>query len=320
MSLVTTFIITVGLIVVSTTLGYVARRMRWVSERLAEKIMTFIYVLGYSSVGFFAIWALPLKMSDMWLPLLGTLDIVVMLALGLGIGRLFSRDRGEVGLFGIATSVGNNGFTMGGFIVYLLYGSEGLGLVNILGLMWTPTTVLLLYPIAQACSGHHAGKSLRQLIWDSLFDWRSIGLPMAAGAIVLSLCQVPYPRVVFDWHILDAMMFVLTPLAYFGIGLRLHVGRMVRFWPMILALAGTRFVLGAAVGLGIVALTLLTPWPLDKRSWNIFLIEAFVPTAITMVAVCNMFRLKPREASALLVTNTALYLAAVLPLVLWWFR
>ena len=78
-----------------------------------------------------------------------------------------------------------------------------------------------------------------------------------------------------------------------------------------------RFGVGAAVGLGLAAATRLTPWPLAGAAHDALLIESFVPTAVTMVAVCNMFHLRPREASVLFIANTMMYLVLVLPLVVW---
>jgi predicted permease len=51
----------------------------------------------------------------------------------------------------------------------------------------------------------------------------------------------------------------------------------------------------------------------------VYVVQAFVPTAITSVAVANMFNLRPDEASALFVANTAMYLVLVLPVVFWLF-
>ena len=83
-----------------------------------------------------------------------------------------------------------------------------------------------------------------------------------------------------------------------------------------------RFLAGAAVGLGLLALTALTPWPLRWGTLpvNVCLIESFVPMAVTVVAIANMFHLKPREASLLFVANTLMYLVLVMPFVMWAFR
>jgi predicted permease len=58
---------------------------------------------------------------------------------------------------------------------------------------------------------------------------------------------------------------------------------------------------------------------MGKMDREVFIIESFVPTAVTMVAVANMFRLEPRKASMLFIVNTVMYLVVVLPIVLWLF-
>jgi len=78
-------------------------------------------------------------------------------------------------------------------------------------------------------------------------------------------------------------------------------------------------VMGAAFALLIAWMVQFTPWPFDRLRWNVFVIEGFVPTAVTMVALANMFGLRPGEASVLFVVNTMMYLALVLPLIFWWF-
>ena len=65
--------------------------------------------------------------------------------------------------------------------------------------------------------------------------------------------------------------------------------------------------------------TAWTPWPLVGLSRDVFLVQAFVPTAVMLVAMANMFSLRPRTASVLFVANTLIYLVLVLPWVLWAF-
>ncbi|HUT57789.1 MAG TPA: hypothetical protein VNA25_08040 [Phycisphaerae bacterium] len=315
------FFITVALIAAATLAGYLARRLRWAPEKAAEPLMTFVLVGGYSSVGFLSIWALRrLDASAAWLPALGAVQVLVMLAACIAIGRLLFADRTEAGLFGVASGMGNNSFTMGAFIVYRIYGAEGLGLANIFCLMWTPLVVLALYPVARAFSTRRPEGTLGRLIFRSIFNWRSVGLPLAAVALVLSARGVPYPRVLHDAHVVDILMFTITPVAFFSIGLRLHLGSVWRYRKSILWLAVTRFGLAAGVGLALAVATRLTPWPLAGLGWNVFLIQAFVPTAVTMVVLANMFHLHPGQASVLFVVNSAMYLAIVLPVVMWLFR
>ncbi|MFA6134591.1 MAG: AEC family transporter [Phycisphaerae bacterium] len=311
------FLVMVALIVASGAGGYACRRLRLAGDRLAEGLMTVVLVFGYTSVGFLSIWTMRLQATDAWLPSLGILHILVVTLIGVIVARLMRLGHEETGIFGIASGASNIGFTMGGFVIYLLLGEAGLGLASIYSQVLAPMTVLLYYPMARhyAAAGS-AGPSLGRLMLRNLLDWRSLPLPATIVAVVLSVRAVPRPAIVSQWNLVDVLMFLVTAMAYFAIGLRLHLGHVRRIWRMIAALAVVRFPLAAGAGLLLVAATALTPWPLTGVARDVYLIESFVPTAVTMVGVANMFRLQPAEASVLFVTNTALYLALVLPLVL----
>jgi predicted permease len=320
MDIVFKLILTVGLIALATGAGYLSRRTKLVPERAATWLMTATIAFGYSVVSFLAIWGMKLHLADAWLPAMAAVHIVLMGGVALLVARPFIRDRERLGVFGIASALGNTGFTMGGFVIYILFHEPGLALVSILGLMWMPVLVLLVYPTTRHFAGDRGGGSLGRLILRSIFDYRSIGLPVSLVAIGLSLGGVPRPDWITHIHAVDIMIFLITAAAYFSIGLRLHLSDIATMKRLLPALAGMRFLIGPALGLGLVALTHLTPWPLTGLRRDVLLIETCVPTAVTLVAVANMFSLRPRDASILFVVNTVMYLAIVLPVVLWVFR
>lgn len=311
------FLLTSLLILASGVAGYLCRRRAWIGERAAEHIMTFVAVGGYPLVGALSIWGMHLSPADLVLPVLAVLHLVLMTFLGIPLARLLTRDRPERGLFAIATGTGNNGFTMGAFVLFLLHGEEGMGLGNLYIVLIIPAAVLFLYPLAHHYSTAQPAGSLAGLMRRSLLGWRSIGLPVVLGAIPLSLWHVPRPDWVGTWRVVDVLVYAVTPLAFFGIGLRLRLGKVAPLWRLVAGLAGTRFLLGALVAVAMVALMNATPWPLEGLRKSAFLIQGFVPTSVTMVAVANMFSLRPTEASVLFVSNTALYLLAVFPMILW---
>jgi predicted permease len=314
------FTIMFGVVMLATAAGYSCRRLRWRGEGTGERIMTFVAVIGYPAVGFLSVWGTALHRSDVVLPVMAAAHAVLMLVVSAGMAGLFTRDRQERGLFALAGGVGNNGFTMGAFVLYLLYGEPGMGLANIYILLFMPVVVLVMYPLARRYASEQAGESLLSLLRRSVFDWRSVGLPATAIAIALSAFGVPRPAQVSRWHVVDALVYGVTPLAFFGIGLRLHFSRVLPLWRLLLGLALVRFGVCAGVGVALAALTWLTPWPIRDLRWNVYVIQAFVPTSVTMVAVANMFGLHPREASVLFVVNTGMYLVLVLPVILWWVR
>jgi hypothetical protein len=304
-----------ALIVGATLAGYVARR-RGLSERLAELLMTLVAVCGYSTVGLLSVWVTPLQGSDVWLPVLGALHVAIMTGLALAASRYASHDPQLRGVMAVAGGIGNTGFTMGGFVCWILFGDQGLGKTGIYGIMWAFMIVGVTYPLARRFSrtGGPAKPFVRLLI-ESLLDYRSIGLPMIVLGMLLSAWQVPRPLWVDEYRVVDILTYGTTALAYFAIGLRLHF---TSLWPLrrlIAVLAGVRFVLALGVAVVLVYLAGLSPWPLAPVSLWVFLICSFCPTAVTGVAVCNMFNLRPREASVLFASNTALYVAVLLPVV-----
>ncbi len=313
------FVLMSGAVTAATAGGYACRRLGYIREQAGEAIMTFVAVIGYPLVGFLSVWGTRLQPGDAVLPVMASAHAVVMLFASLALAGLFTQDRQERGLFALAGGVGNNGFTMGAFVLYLLYGEPGMGLANIYILLFVPVMVLVMYPIARHHAARQPGESVLSLVWRSAFDWRSVGLPATALAIALSAFAVPRPTWISAAHVVDILVYVVTPLAFFGIGLRLHFSRVWPLWRLLLGLALVRFGVCAAAGVGLAALTWLTPWPLRDLRWNVYVIQAFVPTSVTMVAIANMFGLHPREASVLFVVNTATYLGLVLPVVLWLF-
>lgn len=304
-----------SLIAASLAAGYVCRRLGMLGERTARWVMTAVAAFGYSTVGLLSIWVTPLSPADAWLPAIGALQMLVFAAAGLAAGGALTRDRGERGLLGIACSISNNGLTMGGFVIYLLYGQAGLGLANVYSIMFSPMLVLLGYPLARHYAAGGAGP-LWRLLLRSLFDWRSIGLPMAIAGVWLSVAAVPRPTVIEHWHVVDVLVYGINIAAYFAIGLRLELSSVRGVWRLIAGLAAVRFVLGWAFGLVCVWLIALSPWPMGPLGSAVLVIQSFVPTAVSMVAIANMFHLRPVQASVLFVANTLMYLVIVLPIVL----
>ena len=291
----TQFALIVSLIVGGTAAGYVARRLHTVPEEAAHAIMTGVAVVGYPVVGFLSIWQISdLTGPDLWLPGLAMVQTLLVALLAMLTAGPVAKDGQEKGLYAIASCGGNWGFTMGAFVVYVLRGPDGLGLSNIYTMMFTPAMIVIMYPIARHYTSD-SRTSLARLMSNSLFDIRSIGVLTSAVAIVMALKHVPFPPVIHRLYIIDILMYLIMPVAYFSIGLRLHVNQV---WPlrrMVAALAGMRFVVSLLLAWGLVWLMEQTPWPLRGLTHDVFIVQSVVPTAVSMVAVANMFNLRPRE-------------------------
>jgi predicted permease len=315
----TKFALTVGVIILSTLAGYLARRLGWLSENASRPIMTTIALAGYPFLGFITIWKIQLHASDAWLPTLGFAQAGILAVVALVMARAAKLPSPDRGLFGLCCTGGNHGITMAGFVVFLLYGEEGLGHSNVLAIYTFLNLVLQMYPIAKHYTPDAEKRSLLRLFTSSLFDYRSVGLVTCAAAIALNLCKVPRPAVVTDWNIVEIWVYGLIVAAYVSIGLRLHLGDAWRLRRMIVSVLAVRHILAPILGVGLLLLTRLSPWPLMGLNQNVFLIQSSVSVAVMCPVVANLFHLRPREASLMFVVSCAFYLAVILPVVCWIF-
>ena len=111
------FILSSAVIVAAMASGYACGRSGWVSERTGQRIMTFVGVFGYASVAFLSVWGTRLHAGDFLLPVLGAVHVILMTFLALALAGLVTGDRPAKALFAIAGGTGNNGFTMGAFVL-----------------------------------------------------------------------------------------------------------------------------------------------------------------------------------------------------------
>ncbi len=298
--------------------GFAARRWLGVGEALANRLMWFVVVAGYPSVGLLAVWRIELRAELVWLPVLALVFITSLTFISLGVAKLLTRDRPLVGLFTIAGGLGNTGFTMGAFLCFLFFGPDGLGLAAVHDLAWSVVIVLLIYPMARHYSEVQPLERLGVLglVWRSIWDVRSMTLLTTLTGLGLNALIGPPQQWLPEGGIVSAMtimMFLTASLAFFSIGLRLHVSHVLGTMRLIVGLGVVRFLIGPLLGLGIAGLLALSPWSLSEVPLNVFHVETCIPTAVTMVAIANLFHLRPGEASALFVVNTLSYLVICVP-------
>ncbi len=313
------FALSLGLIFLSTFLGYFARKRNLLPEAFAGRIMTVVAVVGYPVVGFMAIWQISLEWSNIWLPILGGLQATITALLALWLAKKLFPDRAEQGIIGISCGIGNHGVTMAGFVVYLLFGDKGLG-INIIYAMYTFfALVLLSYTIAQAYGENVTRKPILRMMLDNLLHWRAMGLYACLVAILLTSFNVPAPTAIKSFYLLDISIYMVIAMAYFSIGLRLHLPHISELKKAIISVLVIRHVVGLLIGAVLVGVTFLTPWPLSGLSLKVFIIQSSVSVGVLGVATANMFNIKPEEASAIFVVSSLVYLLAGIPLVMWIF-
>jgi predicted permease len=319
MSVELKFAVTIGVIVLATLAGYLARRFGWLPESASRPIMTAITLAGYPILGFLTIWKIHLYPADAWLPTLGFVQAGILALIALMMARAAKLPSLDRGLFSLCCTGGNHGITMAGFVVFLLFGEEGLGHSNVLAMYTFLNLVLVMYPIAKHYTPDAQKRPLLRLLTSSLFDYRSVGLPACAVALVLNLCGIKRPEVISDGNIVEIWVYALIVVAYVSIGLRLHLGDVWRLRRRIAGVLAVRHILAPILGVSLLLLTRLSPWPMEGDIAKIFLIQSSVSVAVMCPIVANMFHIRPREASLLFVVSSAFYLAVLLPLICWIF-
>jgi len=307
--------VSAGVIVGSMAAGYAARKFDLLGQRASKTIMTAVMVGGYSSVLLLSIWGTPLATKHIWLPTLGAINTGIVALAAMALAPLFTRNRVERGLLSVHAGVANTGPTMGGLILLGLFGQRGLELASIYFLMWMPFVVFVLYPIARHYSPTHAGGSLGRLMARSVFNWRATGLLMGIVGLALSLCRVPRPAAIMEWHIPKVLAYATTIAAYFAIGLRLSLRQIPSLWRLTAALALMRFVVAGGIAWALVAATRATALPLSGPESATVVIQGVMPTAVAATAMANMFDLDASKSSGLFLTNTLMFLAVGLPVI-----
>jgi len=307
-----------GLIIGSLAVGYGARRVGLLGERLAKVLMAVLVVGGYPTIQALAIWRMELRVEHAWMPGLGIINALGVALLAIVVARWATAVPRRRGLLAVHACMYNTGVTMGGLVLLGLYGQElGLGLMGIYSLMWMPFVVLVAYPIARHYSPTHGGGPLGGLILRSIFDWRSVGLPLVIASVFVSAYRVPCPAQIGDWRIPEILLYGTVVVAFFAIGLRLRISHTRQLLPIIGALAGLRFVASGMMALGLVMLTRLTAWPMGAIEGDAFIIEGLMPTAVTAVGIASLFDLDADEAATIFVLNTLMFLALIMPVMFW---
>ena len=308
------------IIIGSLAAGYGARRSGLLGERLAKVLMAILVVGGYPTIQALAIWRMDLRIEHAWMPGLGTVTALAVAGLAILTARWVTGVPRRRGLLAVHACMYNTGVTMGGLVLLGLYGQDlGLGLMGIYSLMWMPFVVLVAYPIARHYSPTHGGGSLGRLMLRSIFDWRSVGLPLVIASVFVSAYRVPCPAQIGDWHIPKVLAYTTVVAAFFAIGLRLRISHTRQLLPIIGALAGLRFAASGAIALGLALLTRLTAWPMAGVEADAFIIEGIMPTAVTAVGIASLFDLDADEAATIFVINTLMFLVLIMPVVFWVF-
>ncbi|MCC7147467.1 MAG: hypothetical protein IT443_13575 [Phycisphaeraceae bacterium] len=307
--------------------GYLWRRRRGINEQklagLSERVHFVTVVVIFPLAGLISLWNLPIQPASLWLVVI---EPVAVAAAGFGmipLARLIRAEPRQLGVLVASGGMGNLGFTLGGYLCYVLiepanaalaYAVEAVSLMQIAG-------VIFFNPILMHC-GQADGprRSLARMLYDSFVDWRALMLHTAVLGAGLAYFKVPYPVQIDSWWIKDGLFFLGGGTAYFGIGLQLRLSDGGAYLPQHGLLAVLRFAFIPLLTWIMLQAIAVTWGPLDPVAAKVMMVESFMPVALATVMLSNLFNLDVRLACSLWLVNTGLFMLVVLPGLVWWLR
>lgn len=303
MSIEARFIIFQALVIGPFLAGMVARPFIADREAWYRRIIGVNLALLEPPVILWSIWGLSLSRPVAVLPIAGLALVVAGFALGRVLSPAVTITAREARTFTISASLANHGFTMGGFLCYVLLGETGLGLAAVFIVYFMPWVFLIMFP--------YAGGTMRELMRPRnlvSFFMTTRNMPLAASLIALALNLAGIPRPTGDVPI-GALAAVPMSLYYFVLGLTVTPSPSRTYGRAHAALALEKFVLLPALAALAVAVLGLTP-PLS----SVIMVQSCMPAAIYSVVAVVLHDLDVPLASSLFLVNTVLFIVLVLPL------
>jgi predicted permease len=263
---------------------------------------------------FWTIWGLSVRGGLAILPVAGVFTVLAGFIAGKLVISILKIEGIKADSYIISSSLSNQGFTLGGFICYIVAGETGLGLASIYAVYFLPLVFGFIFPFAGFASKKHKGEmpgreifSLSEFV-KFFFDLRNLPLAGIIAAIILQLNGIKRPDIYFP---LDPMLFTAIIIYYFTLGLNFRSGQVRAYKREQVSLAVSKFII-----LPLLTYIILKFLDLNDTVETVILIQSFMPAAIYSVLTSILFDLDSDFTSGLFVVNSVFFLVIVLPLLL----
>jgi predicted permease len=253
------------------------------------------------------VWDLDVRVSVLILPCAGFALAMLSLAAGVVLAPLTGLRGRARQTFLISSTLSNHGFTLGGFLCFILLGETALGYAIFMILYFMPYVFGIIFPAARlATSRADAGRGRWREI---LLAPQNIPLTALGIALLLSVLNVPRPEINVS---IAPLMFISVGLYYFTLGVTFRGANIFTSGRAHLCLGLIKFII---VPTG--AWLVLRCTGLDPLMQQVIMVQACMSAAIYSVITALMFDLEERLASALFVVNTIVCLVFVVPVLFW---
>jgi hypothetical protein len=303
------FLIFQVMILVPFLAGPVVKRKFRDPSKLSKGIININLIFIEPLIVFWSVWGLSLNKNFIILPLAG----VLMVFLGMSAGAIFNTilklaDKKRA-TFLIGSCLANHGFTMGGFLCYLLFGEKGLALSLIFISYFMPLIFLFIFPYARGAGRREQVAETTGLKRLRPFFLSLQNMPLYAllTAVILQLAGLARPEYNLS---LDPLLLTSVGLYYFSLGTNFRSVDIKGALKENLALGAIKFLI-----VPLVVFIFLKWLPLETAAKQVIMLEAFMPVAIYSVISSILFDLDSGLASGMFVLNTLFFLFLVLPFI-----
>ncbi len=303
MTLPASFILLQFMIVAPFAAGWALRRRFARPEDFTRKLILANLVTVEPALVLWSTWGLSLDADLAVLPLAGLLLAAAGWLLGVPVAAALGLEGRRRTVFHITSSLANHGFTMGGFVCFMLLGERGLALAFIFTAYFMPFIFLVVFPYADA--SRRGRPALARMALDFVRNPRNMPLYAILASLALHAAGVRRPDVPFP---LGPLMAVSMGVYYFTLGMTFRPGEIRGALRENACVALLKFAVLPAL-----AALALAVFPLDPAVRAVIQVQAFMPAAVYSVITAVLYDLDAPFASGVFVVNTVAFLAAVLP-------
>ena len=300
-------------LVAPLVIGYILHQKGIINEKLIDRLVQ-INIIGLATfLSLLSFWVMPLSPALLILPFFGILYVLVPGIFGLLFSRRFHSplDRGA---YTMSAMLGNLG-TLGGVCAFILFSETGFAYTQIIVTFQNMLLVILCFPLAHyfemkqvsKSSGLHIHFSFKEMFLTK----NQLALVGMFAGLVLDIGGIPRPAVFAD--VFQVFVHAGAWIAMLPVGCLIDFSRARHFYKSVLSLIPLRFLLTPAV-------IYLLAWVFfdDPVLLTSMLVLATAPTAINAVLTCRIYKLNVDMAVASFLSTTAIYLAAIFPLIFVW--
>ncbi|MEM7184109.1 MAG: AEC family transporter [Spirochaetota bacterium] len=290
------------------SLGGLSTKLGLLQEKRSKLLFLFGILFLETPIILLILWKLKVKDNYVLLPVLAFCLVCLAGILGFLFSKRLFTDIRQRGTMTFSSALSNQGFLMGGFICYLLYGDAGYSLSVIYILYFHFTIFFVCFPLARYFSVSQK-QSVIKMIVSNLWDIRSLPILAILFGVTLNYLQIHYFKA-FDLFLKNLIPFA-TFFFMFAIGMQLKFSFSYFTVKEVHILAIIKFILTPTLAYFLVKVLAIQGLPA-----KVIFIESFTPAAAYSIMITSLFNLDSDLASKLFVSSTLIFLFTIFPSIL----